>query len=96
MKGGNDRHTEGNDRLSASHFTTDDKYMSRFGFPKYEHHKDEHDAFTRKIMDFKMKYDEGSIGLSFEVMDFLEDWLLKHIQGADREYGPFFNAKGLR
>lgn len=81
---------------AASHFATEEKYMSKFGFPGYAQHKDEHDAFTRKIMDFKVKYDEGSVALSFEVMDFLEDWLLKHIQGTDRQYGPFFNEKGLK
>jgi hemerythrin len=28
-------------------------------------------------------------------MDFLKNWLIKHIQGSDKQYGPFLNAKGM-
>jgi hemerythrin len=29
-------------------------------------------------------------------MDFLKDWLCKHILESDKRYGPFLNAKGVR
>lgn len=28
-------------------------------------------------------------------MNFLSDWLKKHIKGSDKEYGPFLNENGL-
>jgi len=33
--------------------------------------------------------------MSVEVMEFLKDWLEKHILGTDRKYGPFLNDKGV-
>ena len=33
--------------------------------------------------------------LSVQVMSFLNNWLLNHIQGTDRKYGPHLNSKGI-
>ena len=42
------------------------------------------------------KYKAGATStLSLQVMNFLKDWLLKHIQGSDKKYAPFLNAKGV-
>lgn len=81
---------------ATTHFGTEEKYMSMFNFPGYAQHKAEHDAFAIKVLDFQQKYNRGSLALTFEVMDFLENWLVTHIQGTDRKYGPFFNMKGLK
>ena len=34
--------------------------------------------------------------LSMEVMNFLKNWLVKHIMGTDKHYGPYLNAKGVK
>jgi len=31
-----------------------------------------------------------------EVLNFLRKWLLNHIQGSDKKYGPHLNAKGIK
>ncbi len=80
---------------ASSHFATEERYMKHFGFPGYAQHKAEHDAFAVKVIDFQQQYNRGSVSLTFEVMEFLETWLVKHIRGTDKEYGPFFNMKGL-
>lgn len=28
-------------------------------------------------------------------MDFLSSWLVEHIQGSDKKYGPFLNQRGI-
>ena len=45
---------------------------------------------------YKKGFDEGKVLLSIDVIDFLKDWLINHIQGSDKKYGPFLNEKGLR
>jgi hemerythrin len=81
---------------AASHFATEEKYMTRLGFPGYAQHRDEHSAFKKKVLDFQQEYNAGSVALSIEVMDFLVDWLVKHIQSIDKQYSQFFNTKGLK
>ena len=80
---------------ATTHFGTEEKYMRVFDFPGYIEHKAEHDAFTDRVLDFQKKYNRGGVVLSFEVMDFLNNWLVMHIQGTDKKYSPFLNMKGL-
>jgi len=81
---------------AASHFATEEDYMSRFAFNGYALHKAEHGAFTQKVLDFQHEYNRGSISLTFDVMDFLESWLVRHIQGTDKQYALFLNMKGVK
>ncbi len=80
---------------ATTHFGTEEKYMRVFDFPGFAEHKSEHDAFTGKVIDFQKQYNRGSAVLTFEVMDFLHNWLVTHIQGTDKKYSSFFNMKGL-
>ena len=80
---------------TGTHFTTEEQYFDRFGYPETVAHKKEHANFVAKVMDFKKSFDAGQLGLSLNVMNFLSDWLTHHIQNVDKRYGPLFNEKGL-
>lgn len=36
---------------------------------------------------------EGRLMLTLDVMDFLGEWLVAHIQGSDKAYAPFLHGK---
>jgi hemerythrin len=72
------------------HFKTEEDYMKKFGFPEYERHKAEHDAFVAKVSDFQQAYSSGKLGLSIEVMKFLSTWVSGHIKGTDKHYTKCF------
>jgi hemerythrin len=80
---------------TAHHFSTEEKYFAQYGYPNAEEHLKEHRAFVDKVNDFRNKFEAARIGLTTEVINFLSDWLKKHIQGTDKKYGPFLNEKGL-
>ncbi|MDW7733293.1 MAG: bacteriohemerythrin [Methanolobus sp.] len=77
------------------HFSTEEKYMVQYKYPEYVAHKKEHDKFIEQVGAFKKDYESGKAGLTFELLNFLKDWLVGHIQESDRKYSPFFNEKGL-
>lgn len=77
------------------HFSTEEKYMVQYRYPEYTAHKKEHDKFIKQVGDFKKDYESGKAGLSFDLLNFLKDWLVTHIQESDKKYSPFFNEKGL-
>ncbi|KXS44898.1 MAG: hemerythrin-like metal-binding protein [Methanolobus sp. T82-4] len=77
------------------HFSTEEKYMVQYKYPEYAAHKKEHDKFIQQVGDFKKDYESGKAGLSFDLLNFLKNWLVNHIQESDKKYSPFFNEKGL-
>ena len=42
------------------------------------------------------KFRAGETVLSQDVITFLENWLIKHIKGTDKKYGPHLNKNGVR
>jgi len=82
---------------TAGHFKNEERLFAETGYPDAVAHKQEHDDLTRQVLDVQAKYKSGASGtLSLEVMNFLKNWLIKHIQGSDKKYGPHLTAKGIR
>jgi hemerythrin len=50
----------------------------------------------KKISDFKEEFKDGKFGLSIDIMNFLSDWLQKHIKGSDKKYSQFFTVNGMK
>jgi len=80
-------------RYAGYHFTTEETLMSKYGYPELQAHKKEHEAFKAKIKEFMEKKAKGEVTLTVEVMNFLKEWLVKHIMGTDKKYGPFLVEK---
>lgn len=80
---------------TASHFATEEKYMTKFNYPQYGSHKLEHQKFVKQVLDFQNDYNSGKLAITIDIMKFLKDWLVNHIQGTDKKFGPFFNKNGL-
>jgi hemerythrin len=82
-------------KYTQVHFATEEKLMQAHGYTDFPAHKAEHDQLTSRVLEYRRKFLANEIGLTVEVMDFLKDWLSKHILGSDKKYAPFLNAKGV-
>jgi len=82
-------------QYTASHFSTEEKYFDQFAYPDSPAHKSEHQKFLQEVSRFRNDFQNGKLGLSIQVMNFLSDWLKKHILGTDQKYSPFFLQNGL-
>lgn len=75
---------------TKSHFGREEVEMKKLNYPKAADHMREHAALAKQVLEVQAKYRAGNHAvLSMEVMAFLRDWLLKHIQGSDRALGVF-------
>ncbi len=79
----------------ASHFAMEEKLFDRHGYPDAANHKEKHQKMTAKVLALQMQFDQGRAMMTLEVMEFLQQWLDKHILGTDKKYVPFLNNKGV-
>ncbi|MBU1001559.1 MAG: bacteriohemerythrin [Proteobacteria bacterium] len=80
---------------TVEHFQTEEQLYVKHAFPGYEEHKAEHDKLAGTAVDLQAKLRDGSATLSFELLDFLHDWLMDHTLGLDQEMGPYMNERGV-
>ncbi len=83
-------------KYTATHFAAEEKYFDQFNYPNALAHKKEHRDFVEKVIDVNRGLNENRVMLSMEIMNFLKDWLINHINGTDKKYSSFFNQKGLK
>jgi hemerythrin len=81
---------------SRYHFSTEEGYMLKYGYPDYEKHEKEHEFFIHEVGTFKNDFDNGKVVLSTKIMEFLKKWLGNHILGTDKAYEPFLRERGLK
>jgi len=71
------------------HFLTEERLFQEFDYPQYAEHKQEHDELALQMFNLQMEFQKQSIVVAFEVLSFLNDWLLKHNTGADLRFAEF-------
>jgi len=77
------------------HFTREEDYFALTGYAEASEHKIEHDVMKERVKEIQLHYKDLSPVLTMGVMVFLKDWLIEHILGSDKRYGPHLNGKGF-
>jgi hemerythrin len=75
------------------HFKYEEDSMLKFKYADYANHKKEHDSLTSQVEDFHERLKSGKSTFSLELMNFLSNWLMNHIQKTDMDYKSFFAGK---
>lgn len=83
-------------RYTDFHFKSEEQYFDEFQYDHAEEHRLAHEALSRRVAELREKQIKGQMESSYELLDFLEDWLVEHIMGMDKQYGPCFRAHGLQ
>ncbi|WP_432735316.1 bacteriohemerythrin [Maridesulfovibrio sp. FT414] len=81
---------------TVEHFRTEEQLFDRYGYKHTAEHKILHEKFVKQVQDFDTALRSGKAKVTMEVMRFLKDWLINHIQGEDRKYTTFLNRKGVK
>jgi hemerythrin-like metal-binding protein len=79
------------DRLveyTQTHFDHEEKIMREAGFPEWEFdaHKAQHDAMRQRTIGLRTHL---TLVTARDVLVFLKDWWLDHIQGEDKKYAGY-------
>lgn len=87
-------------RHSNSHFLTEEQYFKEFNYDGAREHIDAHNKLRKDVADFleKIKNQESADNnyeFLYNLIDFLEDWLIDHLETLDKKYIKCFNDHGL-
>ncbi len=74
---------------TKTHFANEEKYMRSLNYPGIDAHIKLHENFVEQVNGYYDRLKSGKLILSLEVTNFLKDWLIKHIKGADQQYAAF-------
>ena len=70
------------------HFSTEEQYFSHSGYPDVQAHEKIHRQFEAKVAAFEADFKSGKSKVSMDLLTFLKDWLINHIQKTDHQYAP--------
>ena len=75
------------------HFAYEEKRMKECGYKGLADHIPAHRELVAKVKAFQASFGQGNAMLSMDLMEFLKNWLVHHIQGIDRKYAPTLKEK---
>ncbi len=77
------------------HFGAEEKNFHKYDYPEKEAHIKQHNALVKKAKDLHSGIINNEGVLSIEVLDFLQDWVVNHINKIDKKYSGFFQDKSI-
>lgn len=77
------------------HFAAEEKAFKETGYVDAESHTQEHNNLVKKVTELKADFDAGKMGITTQTLNFLRDWLVNHILGSDKMYGPHLKKHGV-
>ena len=74
---------------TLGHFAYEERMMQEARYPNFAAHRAHHVDLARQVEEFMARYKRGDGALTIELLQFLKDWLTKHIQHEDKQYRPY-------
>jgi len=86
---------EGLIQYTKTHFYGEEELMYAFRYPDYVNHIQAHEKFKQTMQQLSSEYKQGEADITDELMGFLKEWLINHIQKIDRNLADFLKGKQL-
>jgi hemerythrin len=71
---------------TIEHFFTEEQILRKASYPFFKEHKQQHEDLTKQATKLQSSYRSGEVPLTQDVLNFLRDWLINHIEGTDQKY----------
>lgn len=81
---------------TRTHFLQEEVAMRQTGYPELATHQAQHSKLIADVEKYKKELDEGHKPNLVAVLNFVQNWLVQHIQKTDKKYSDHLNSHGLR
>jgi hemerythrin-like metal-binding protein len=80
-----DKRIENTVKFIATHFETEEQYLSKTDYEKYTEHKLEHKNLLEKMQNIKDEVQNNKLEVDlFSLTEYLKDWFVNHIKVYDK------------
>jgi len=80
---------------AEQHFKLEEEYFKKYNYEGADIHTAAHNELRAKIKEFHDKHEDPKT-LAFDLLYFMEKWLLVHFRGMDKKYVQSFKEHGLK
>lgn len=80
---------------TRTHFMLEESLMRLTHYPGFEIHKQQHEELLAQVQALQHKLDIENTTITFELLHFLKNWLIQHINESDKRFGAHFQEIGL-
>jgi hemerythrin len=80
---------------TRNHFAAEEAMMETAKYPGLPVHRTQHRELTRQVEEYVDRFQKGDLTISSHLAHFLSDWLTRHIQDTDKQYGPCLIESGV-
>lgn len=70
---------------SINHLKSEEDLMRKIEYSEYQSHHEEHNYFIKRTVEFCNRTMDGDYEITDDLLEYLQMWLVKHIQGADKK-----------
>ncbi len=77
---------------TVEHFETEENYFTQCSYPDTDAHKKEHNDLTQKAIELQQEFKSGNLTISFDLLDFLYDWLMEHTSNQDKKFASYLRS----
>ena len=81
---------------TINHIAEEERNFTQTRYPEESQHKALHKKLLDQVTELIGKFNAGEPLIAQDVINFLQDWLINHIKGVDKRYGPHLNKSGIR
>lgn len=82
-------------KYTEEHFSYEERAMETTWYAGLASQRKRHNELTGQVKEFMARYERGDSTINVELLRFLSDWLTKHIQFEDKQYGPWMKQHGV-
>ena len=79
------------------HFSKEEEYMKQYNYPGLQEQLEKHEALKTILSEMEEEFieDGATKSLATSIDTFLVNWLTKHIEGLDMQFGKFLKENNI-
>jgi hemerythrin len=78
---------------TIEHFACEEHMLQAVNYPGLGTQRAHHANLTHQVAEFMARYKRSDDAVNIGLLQFLSDWLTRHIQREDKRYSPFLTCR---